>query len=439
MPLSTLLRERLRSGEEGPRREQMPASDTARRVEIDALKRRVRDALLSREETRLLLGKGTAETKPRLQELIAEEVRRENLSQNLKLSHLVLSVVVRELADDMLGYGPIQPLLEDPAVTEIMVVGPAHVWYQRDGVIHPSDVRFRDDRHVRDIADRIVAPLGRRVDESSPMVDARLPDGSRVNVVLGPICLAGTCITIRKFGYRLAVEDLLRLEALTEEAAAYLNSCVRARLNILVSGGTDSGKTTLLNCLGSFIPSGERIIVIEDSAELRLQHLHVVPLESRPPNVEGTGEITIRALVRNSLRMRPDRIVVGEVRGKEVFDLLQAMNTGHDGSMSTVHANSAPDALNRLVLLVLLAGVEVAADVIREQIVAALDLVVQVTKLSGGSRRVVQIAELAGLDPAGRFDLRVLFGYDSAAGRLQRTGAVPGFATRLREHGIDLP
>jgi len=435
--LNRLLRERLSQSGEAPRGEQSLAPEAAGRLEIDALKRRVRDALLALEEVRLLLGKGSGDSKARLQELISEEVRRESLGKNLKLSHLVAGLAVRELADDMLGYGPIQSLLEDPAVTEIMVVGPAQVWYQRDGAIRQADVQFRDERHVRDVAERVVAPLGRRVDEFSPMVDARLPDGSRVNVVLGTVCLSGTCITIRKFGYRLTVEDLLRLGALTAESATFLEACVRGRLNVLVSGGTDSGKTTLLNCLSSFIPATERIVVIEDSAELRLQHSHVVRLESRPPNVEGVGEITIRDLLRNSLRMRPDRIVVGEVRGREVFDLLQAMNSGHDGSLSTVHANSAPDALKRLVLLMLLAGVDISAEVIREQIAAALDLIVHVAKLPDSSRRVVQVAELAGLDGAGGFDLRELFVYDPVAGCLRRSDVASG-GVLLKARGLEL-
>ncbi|BCV23446.1 CpaF family protein [Gelria sp. Kuro-4] len=307
--------------------------------------------------------------------------------------------IAAEIVDEILGYGPITPLLNDPEISEIMVNGPHQVYVERNGMLELTDVFFRDNDHVMNIIDRIVSPLGRRIDESMPMVDARLPDGSRVNAIIPPLALNGSVITIRKFAQDpFTVEDLINFGTLTREMAAFLEACVKARLNIVVSGGTGSGKTTTLNVLSSFIPPTERIITIEDAAELQLRQPHVITLESRPPNIEGKGAITIRDLVRNALRMRPDRIIVGEVRGGEALDMLQAMNTGHDGSLTTGHANSPRDMLSRLETMVLMAGMELPVRAIREQISSAIDLIIQQSRLRDGSRRITHITEVLGLE-----------------------------------------
>jgi pilus assembly protein CpaF len=353
----------------------------------------------------------------------------------------------REITDDLLGYGPLQPLLGDDTVTEIMVNGPSQVYVERGGRIERAPVLFAGDQHLLRIIDKIVSEVGRRIDESSPMVDARMPDGSRVNAIIPPLALCGPTLTIRKFARRpYVLEDLVRFGTLTQQAGEFLALCVAGKLNILVSGGTGVGKTTLLNALSGFIPEGERIITIEDSAELQLQQRHVIPLEARPPNVEGKGEIRIRELVRNALRMRPDRLVVGEVRGAETLDMLQAMNTGHDGSLTTIHANSPRDALSRLETLVLTAGVDLPLRAIREQIASAFDLVVQVTRLIDGTRRVTHVTEVVGLEsdvitlqdlytapkPEGeRFAGQLL-------GPLRATGLQPRFTSKLAAHGIAL-
>ena len=335
------------------------------------------------------------------------------------------------------GFGPIQDLLQDDSVTEIMVNGPRDVWIEREGRLYLTDVLFANDDHVVRVIQRIVAPLGRRIDESSPMVDARLPDGSRVNAIIPPLSLAGPVLTIRKFRQVvLSPEALVEKGAITREALDFLRSCVRARLNIVISGGTGTGKTTLLNILSSYISARERIITIEDAAELRLQQRHVIPLESRPPNAEGAGQVTIRELLRNALRMRPDRIVVGECRGGEALDMLQAMNTGHDGSMTTVHANGTRDALLRIETMALMAGADLPLPAIREQIAAAIEVVVQLDRMPDGSRKVTSIAEvgrLAGADIA----TRELFA-GGTTGPLRPTYERPGFADKLEARGEHL-
>jgi len=304
-----------------------------------------------------------------------------------------------QIVADVLGYGPIEPLLRDDSVTEILVNGPYQVYVERDGILRETEVRFRDADEVLRIIDRIVSPLGRRVDESSPMVDARLPDGSRVNVIIPPLALVGPCISVRKFARTaFTVGDMVRMGTVTEEMMEFVRACVKARLNTVVSGGTSTGKTTMLNILSSYIPSGERIVTIEDAAELRLHQRHVVRLESRPPNVEGKGQVTIRQLVINALRMRPDRIVVGEVRGGEALDMLQAMNTGHDGSLTTVHSNSPRDTLHRVETMTLMAGMDLPLRAVREQIAAAFDLVVHLNRLVDGTRRVTYISEVQGME-----------------------------------------
>ncbi|TYP53773.1 CpaF family protein [Thermosediminibacter litoriperuensis] len=355
--------------------------------------------------------------------------------------------ITAEMIDEILAYGPITPLINDPEISEIMVNGPNRVYVERNGVIELTGVVFRDDEHVMNIIERIVAPIGRRIDESMPMVDARLPDGSRVNAVIPPISLIGPVITIRKFSREpFTVEDLVNFGTLTPRIATFLEACVKARLNILVSGGTGSGKTTTLNVLSSFIPATERIVTIEDAAELQLQQPHVITLESRPPNIEGRGEITIRDLVRNALRMRPDRIIVGEVRGGEALDMLQAMNTGHDGSLATGHANSPRDMLARLETMVLMAGVDLPVRAIREQIASAIDLIIQQSRLKDGSRRITHIVEVQGME-GDVILLQDLFTFRQTGvgedgrvkGVFETTGVLPRFMERFEVYGIKLP
>src|SRR6187402_682607 len=300
-----------------------------------------------------------------------------------------------EILDDILGYGPLERLIADDSITEIMCNGPDDIWIERGGKLYETTVRFTDESHLRRIINKIVSQIGRRIDESSPMVDARLPDGSRVNAIIPPLSLSGPLMTIRKFSRRrLSLEDMINIGSLSEESVDFLSRCVEAQLNMLISGGTGSGKTTLLNALSSAIPNNERIVTIEDAAELQLAQRHVLRLEARPPNIEGEGAIPIRDLVRNSLRMRPDRIIVGECRGPEALDMLQAMNTGHDGSLSTVHANAPRDALARVETMVLMAGYDLPVRAIRQQVASALDLIVHLERLQDGSRRVVSITEV---------------------------------------------
>ena len=329
-----------------------------------------------------------------------EHIFTETLAEEqLPLSRTERSDLFEQIVADILGYGPIEPLLRDDSITEVLVNGPDQVWIERNGILEETEIRFQDASELVRIIDRIVAPLGRRVDESSPMVDARLPDGSRVNVIIPPLSLVGPCVSIRKFAKAIySAEDFIRLESITREIVDFLRACVLGRLNIVISGGTSTGKTTLLNMLSSFLPPRERIITIEDAAELQLQQRHVVRLEARPPNVEGRGEIPIRRLVINALRMRPDRIVVGEVRGGEALDMLQAMNTGHDGSLTTAHSNSPRDTLHRIETMVLMAGMDLPLRAVREQIASAFDLIVHLDRLADGSRKVVQVSEVQGME-----------------------------------------
>jgi len=317
----------------------------------------------------------------------------------IPLSRSERAQLFERIVANILGYGPIEPLLADDSITEILVNGPDQVYVERNGMLEEIDIRFRDTTAVMHVIDRIVAPLGRRVDESSPMVDARLPDGSRVNIIIPPLSLDGPCISIRKFAKSVfSGEDLIRLDTLTPEMVELLRACVRARLNIVISGGTSSGKTTLLNVLSGFLPNRERIVTIEDAAELQLNQRHVVRLEGRPPNVEGRGEVPIRRLVINALRMRPDRIVVGEVRGGEALDMLQAMNTGHDGSLTTAHSNTPRDTLARVETMTLMAGMELPLRAVREQIASAFDLIVHLDRLVDGKRKVVKVSEVQGME-----------------------------------------
>lgn len=355
--------------------------------------------------------------------------------------------LIQEILDEVMGFGPITRLLNDEKVSEVMVNGPNQVYVERNGKLVLTDVQFRDQQHVKHIIDKIVSPLGRRIDESVPMVDARLPDGSRVNAIIPPLALNGPTLTIRKFSKEpLTVNDLINFGSMTPEIAQLLEACVKVRLNIVVSGGTGSGKTTLLNVLSSFIPLDERIVTIEDAAELQLVQDHVVSLETRPANIEGKGAITIRDLVKNSLRMRPDRVVVGEVRGGEALDMLQAMNTGHDGSLTTGHANSPRDMLSRLETMVLMAGMELPVRAIREQIASAVDLIVQQTRLKDGSRKVVRITEVLGMEGE-IVTLQDLFIFkqegideeDKVIGKMTATGIRPKFYQKFEETGVHLP
>ncbi len=354
--------------------------------------------------------------------------------------------VIQSIQDEMLGLGPLEPLLADPGISDILVNGPAQTYVERRGQLEPSEVRFDDEAHLRRVIDRIVSRVGRRIDEMSPMVDARLPDGSRVNAVVPPLAIDGSSLSIRRFSVQpFTMQDLLRVQALTPAMAELIAGLVQARLNVLVSGGTGSGKTTLLNVMSACIPAQERIVTIEDAAELQLQQPHVVRLESRPPNIEGQGEITQRALLRNSLRMRPDRIILGEVRGAEVLDMLQAMNTGHDGSMTTVHANSPRDAITRLEHMLGMAGLQLDGRSMRQQIGAALSVVIQVSRLSDGQRKVVSLQEITGtegevvsMQEVFRFEQRGLDEQGRVVGQFTATGIRPRFAQRLLTRGIAL-
>ncbi len=354
--------------------------------------------------------------------------------------------MLEQITDEIIGLGPLEPLLRDESITEIMVNGPRQVYIERSGKLELTNVVFQNDDHVMRIIDRIIAPIGRRVDESSPMVDARLTDGSRVNAIIPPLSLVGPVVTIRKFSASpFTVDDLIRFGTSTPEMFDFLKACVEARLNIFVSGGTGSGKTTTLNVLSSFIPNDERIITIEDAAELQLRQEHVVTLESRPPNIEGKGAIPIRELVRNSLRMRPDRIIVGECRSGEALDMLQAMNTGHDGSMSTGHANSPRDMLARLETMVLMAGVDLPLRAIREQVASAVDLIVQQSRLKDGTRKIVNITEVQGME-GDVIVMQDVFVFEQTGvvegkinGRLKPTGIRPKFVEKFEVMGIHLP
>jgi pilus assembly protein CpaF len=407
-------------------------------------KRRVRDALLEDLGPKLYERHGEAE----LRSVVAAHLDEALRTAGVTLVASRRAKFVSEVAADLLGYGPLDPLLADPAVTEIMCNSHDDVYVERRGKIEHTDAVFFDESQFRQVIDKIVATVGRRIDEASPMVDARLPDGSRVNVVLPPGAVHSAVLTIRRFPPDpYEVKDLISFGTLSVDVAVFLEACVRGKLNVVVSGGTGTGKTTTLNVLSAFVPDGERIVTIEDAAELRLHQQHVVSLESRPANIEGAGEVTIRDLVRNALRMRPDRIIVGEVRGAEALDMLQAMNTGHEGSLTTIHCNSPRDALSRLETMVLMAGYDLPLRAIRQQIASALDVVVHLDRFGDGSRHVVHVAELQGMEGE-VITLQDIYrysfaegGHESArsAGRLRPTGLRPKLVDKLREAGVDLP
>src|SRR6187455_406554 len=375
------LHERI-SSQRGPIREQEPFAE---------LKNRVHMSVISELGPQLF---NIAVDPNELRDRVTADVRR-LLNDEPGIAREDRERLTSEILDDILGYGPLERLLADDSITEVMCNGPDDVWIERGGKLYETTVRFSDDSHLRRIINRMVAQIGRRIDESSPMVDARLPDGSRVNAIIAPLSLSGPLLTIRKFSRkRLGLQDMVNIGSLSEESVDFLRRCIMAQLNVLISGGTGSGKTTLLNALSSSIPDNERIVTIEDAAELQLNQRHVLRLESRPPNIEGEGAIPIRDLVRNSLRMRPDRIIVGECRGAEALDMLQAMNTGHDGSLSTVHANAPRDALARIETMVLMAGYDLPVRAIRQQVSSALDLIVHIERMEDGSRRCTAVTEV---------------------------------------------
>jgi pilus assembly protein CpaF len=382
-----------------------------------------------------------------LQSQVDRVVRQLLREQDLRLPPSDEERLVKEIKDETFGLGPIEPLLHDPEVSDILVNTHRQVYVERRGRLEQTPIIFRDEGHLRVIIDRIVSRVGRRVDEASPYVDARLPDGSRVNAIIPPLAIDGPILSIRRFAVKaLTMDDLLRNNSATEPMAQILQGVVKARLNVLVSGGTGSGKTTLLNILSGYIPPDERIVTIEDSAELQLQQPHVVRLETRPPNIEGKGQVTARDLVRNALRMRPDRIVVGEVRGDEVLDMLQAMNTGHDGSITTLHANSARDAMQRLETLMQLSGVSLPDKAMREQISSALDVIVQVSRLSDGRRKIMSIAEVTGMEGSVVtmqdvfiFQRKGMAEDGTVMGEYRATGIRPKFIERLRVSGVNMP
>jgi pilus assembly protein CpaF len=405
------------------------------------LKFRIQSRVVQELDPRLDLD-NQVEVRRQIEEVFSRVIEEEGLA----LTRAERMRMLEQITDEIIGLGPIEPLLRDETVTEVMVNGPRQVYVEREGRLELTNIIFQNDEHVMRIIDRIIAPIGRRVDEASPMVDARLTDGSRVNAIIPPLSLVGPVLTIRKFAASpFTVEDLIRFGTATPDMFEFLRACVQARLNVFVSGGTGSGKTTTLNVLSSFIPADERIVTIEDAAELQLRQDHVVTLESRPSNIEGKGAVPIRELVRNALRMRPDRIVVGEVRSGEALDMLQAMNTGHDGSMSTGHANSARDMLARLETMVLMGGVDLPLRAIREQIASAVDLIVHQNRLKDGQRKIVAITEVQGME-GDVIVMQDVFVFEQTGvsegriqGRLRPTGIRPKFVEKFEVAGIHLP
>ncbi|MDQ1375641.1 MAG: pilus assembly protein CpaF [Actinomycetota bacterium] len=452
------LSEKLAALEEEERKESekvgMPKSRPARARAVRPAAKSKRDVASWEESKRKVRQLVLAEVAPKMGKLKGDALGNEVKSaldailqrQDVQVSPLERRKFVQEVIQDTLGYGPLDPLLQDPAITEIMCNSHDDIWVEKAGRIEPTDLSFTDEIQYRQVIEKIVSAVGRRIDESSPMVDARLPDGSRVNAIIPPLAIHGSVLTIRKFSADpYTVKDLINFGTFTLDLAVVMEACVRGKLNLLVSGGTGTGKTTNLNVLSSFIPDGERIITIEDSAELQLQQPHVINLESRPPNAEGVGEVRIRDLVKNSLRMRPDRIVVGEVRGAEALDMLQAMNTGHEGSMTTVHSNSPRDALTRLETMVLMAGFDLPMRAIREQVNSAIDVIMHLDRLNDGRRVVTSVTEVQGLE-GDTILLQEIFKWRSSAatngkpgGELVATGLRPKFLDRLTEYGIEVP
>ena len=418
-------------------------SDQSKQEEIEIIKRRMHQRLVDKIDL------------SRVGDLKGESFRREIRlvvehlcdSENTFLNRSERDKIVDEVLDETLGLGPLEFLLKDPSISDILINGPKNIFVERRGQLEKTDVEFRDNAHLMQIIDRIVSKVGRRVDETCPMVDARLEDGSRVNAIIPPLALDGACVSIRRFGSNpVKLEGLLNFKAFTPEMVMLLEGCIKARLNIVISGGTGSGKTTLLNTLSSFIQNDQRVVTIEDAAELQLQQEHVVRLETRPANIEGTGAITATDLVRNALRMRPERIIIGECRGGETLDMLQAMNTGHDGSMTTVHSNSPRDAIARLETLVMMAGYDLPIKAIRQQVAGAVDVIIQANRLQGGPRRVMNITEVQGMEQDTvvlqdiyRFVQEGVDENGKAHGYFEATGVRPSFMPRLESAGIRLP
>jgi pilus assembly protein CpaF len=438
-------------GENGPVRVDAVAQQQPERTNIDPyaeLKTRVHHACIAKLGPELYTAETTADLSDRVLRAVTEQLALDRTP----LTRDERRQLVREISDDILGYGPLEPLLRDDSVTEVMVNASDQIYVERSGKIEKTTTAFVDDAHLLRIIDKIVSQVGRRVDESSPMVDARLPDGSRVNAIIPPLSLRGPVLTIRKFSRDpYTMDDLINFGTLGAKSAHFLAACVQGKLNMLISGGTGTGKTTTLNALSAFVPGDERIVTIEDAAELQLQQEHVITLEARPPNIEGQGEVKIRELVRNALRMRPDRIIVGEVRGAETLDMLQAMNTGHEGSLTTIHANSPRDALSRLETLVLTGGVELPLRAIREQVASAFDVLVQIERLVDGSRRITNVTEVLGME-SDVITLQDIFiakppDEESVAGSgttrlltpLMCTGLKPHFLEKLAANGVVLP
>ncbi len=417
---------------------------TARSGQINKIKKEIHLELINRLAD-FIYRKNVGDAELSLR--VRGEVQKIINENDYPLTGIEKSIIIEDFINDVTGYGPLEEFLKDKEVTEIMVNSPKKIYIEKSGKIYSTGRTFLDESHLMQIINKIVSKVGRRVDESSPYVDARLSDGSRVNVIISPLVLNGPVLTIRKFSTEpFTMKDLVAMGTCTQKVADFLEICVKGRLNIICSGGTGTGKTTTLNVLSSFIPNDERIITIEDAAELQLNQEHVIRLESRPPNIEGKGEVTIRDLVRNSLRMRPDRIIVGEVRGGEALDMLQAMNTGHDGSLSTVHANTPRDVLSRLETMVLMAGVDIPIKAIREQVTSAINLVVHMSRLKDGTRRFTKVSEVQGME-GDVITLQDLFLFDFKGvdeqgkfkGRIKSTGLRPHFITRLQDSGIDLP
>ena len=418
-------------------------SDVMQELKL-AVHRRIVDEMTPEEQQILVRGE---EAREQIKNIISVYSSREMAEGAYNLSRGERIQLVDDISNELLGLGPLEPLLQNDSITEIMVNGPRQIFIEQKGKLKLTDVHFYDNAHLMNIIERILTPLGRRVDESSPLVDARLADGSRVNIIIPPLSLVGPAVTIRKFSKKaLSIHDLVGFGTLSEDMATFLDACVRARLNILVSGGTGSGKTTTLNVLSSFIPATDRIVTIEDAAELRLQQEHVVTLESRPANLEGHGAITIRDLVKNALRMRPDRIIVGEVRAGEALDMLQAMNTGHDGSLTTAHANTPRDVLSRLETMVLMAGMELPVRAVRTQVSSAIDLILQQSRIRDGSRKITYITEVQGME-GDTIILQDLFRYvqdriderGKSVGHFESMGLLPNFMDKFQMNGIELP